>query len=87
MFYAVYSVPHRNTFNVLNAYKVNDDTRACNGVRDNGVNHFNDTRPIRQVTLAVGGKGVNLLLYIPRQQVNMMCMREARDCETKLLKR
>nr|DAI20673.1 MAG TPA: hypothetical protein [Caudoviricetes sp.] len=51
------SVPHRNTFNVLNAYKVNDDTRACNGVRDNGVNHFNDTRPIRQVTLAVRGKG------------------------------
>lgn len=71
------------------AYNVYAVTKACNGVRDNpGVNHFNDTRPIQQdATLAVGGKGVNLLRYIPHQQVYVVCMREARDCETKLLKR
>lgn len=60
------------------AYNVYAVTKACNGVRDNpGVNHFNDTRPIQQdAILAVGGKGVNLLRYIPHQQVYVWRVRE-----------
>ena len=49
-------------------------------------NHFNDTRPIQQdATLAVGGKGVNLLRYIPHQQVYVWRVRENAIVKQKML--